>query len=88
MLGPNTVAARRMVKRAVIQGGLEAVSLLSRTGFMARARGLGAIFTLHHVRPACHKDFDPAAHLTITPEFSRCEHHPVEARRPYPGGAS
>ena len=69
MYGPNTVAARRMVKRAVIQGGLEAVSLLSRTGFMPRARGLGAIFTLHHVRPALHKNFDPAAHLTITPEF-------------------
>ena len=58
-----------MVKRAVIQGGLEAVSLLSRTGLMAGARGMGAIFTLHHVRPAQHKIFDPAAHLTITPEF-------------------
>ena len=69
MYGPNTIAARRILKRAVIQGGLEAVSLLSKTGFMAGARGLGAIFTLHHVRPALHKDFDPAAHLTITPEF-------------------
>lgn len=69
MYGPNTVAARRMVKRAVIQGGLEAVSLLSKTGLMPRARGMGAIFTLHHVRPARPKVFDPVAHLTVTPEF-------------------
>lgn len=69
MFGPNTVAARRILKRTVIQSGLEAVSLLSKTGFMSGARGMGAIFTLHHVRPATPKAFDPAAHLTITPEF-------------------
>jgi peptidoglycan/xylan/chitin deacetylase (PgdA/CDA1 family) len=69
MHGPNTVAARRMVKRAAIQGGLEAVSLMAKSGLMPSARGLGAIFTLHHVRPRMHKDFDPVAHLTITPEF-------------------
>ena len=40
MYGPNTVAARRMVKRAIIQGGLEAVSLLTRTGLMPGAREL------------------------------------------------
>tara|TARA_R110002020_G_scaffold110627_14_gene255536 strand:+ start:3882 stop:4934 length:1053 start_codon:yes stop_codon:yes gene_type:complete len=69
MYGPNTVAARRLVKRAAIQGGLEAVSLLSRSGLMPGARGLGAIFTLHHVRPAHPKEFDPVAHLTVTPDF-------------------
>ncbi|MEQ8481648.1 MAG: polysaccharide deacetylase family protein [Hoeflea sp.] len=58
-----------MAKRAAIQGGLEAVSLLARAGIMPRARGMGAIFTLHHVRPATPKQFDPAAHLSITPEF-------------------
>ncbi|WP_417434962.1 polysaccharide deacetylase family protein [Hoeflea sp.] len=69
MFGPKTVAARRMLKRTAIQGGLEAVSLLSKTGLMSGARGSGAIFTLHHVRPAIHKAFNPVAHLTITPEF-------------------
>jgi peptidoglycan/xylan/chitin deacetylase (PgdA/CDA1 family) len=69
MFGPSTVAARRMLKRTAIQSGLEAVSLFSKTGLMSGARGKGAIFTLHHVRPAIGKDFDPAAHLTITPEF-------------------
>ncbi|WP_412051525.1 polysaccharide deacetylase family protein [Hoeflea sp. Naph1] len=69
MHGPNTVAARRMVKRAAIQGGLEAVSVLAKSGLMPAARGLGAIFTLHHVRPVTEKHFDPVAHLTITPEF-------------------
>ncbi|MCY0094156.1 polysaccharide deacetylase family protein [Hoeflea ulvae] len=69
MHGPNTVAARRMIKRAVIQTGLEAVSLLSKSGFMPGLRGVGAIFTLHHVRPATRKDFDPTAHLSVTPEF-------------------
>ncbi|MEM5473718.1 polysaccharide deacetylase family protein [Hoeflea sp. AS60] len=69
MFGPSTVAARRMLKRTAIQSGLEAVSLVSRSGLMSGARGMGAIFTLHHVRPSIQKDFDPAAHLTITPEF-------------------
>mgnify|MGYP006401690299 CR=1 FL=1 len=69
MFRPTTVAARRILKRAAIQSGLEAVSLVSKAGLMPEARGLGAIFTLHHVRPAIRKEFDPAAHLTITPEF-------------------
>jgi len=69
MFRPTTVAARRILKRAAIQSGLEAVSLVSKAGLMPDARGLGAIFTLHHVRPAIRKEFDPAAHLTVTPEF-------------------
>ncbi|MDF1608581.1 polysaccharide deacetylase family protein [Hoeflea sp. YIM 152468] len=69
MFGPSTIAARRLLKRTVIQGGLEAVSLMSKAGVMQNAGGMGAIFTLHHVRPAVHKDFDPVAHLTITPDF-------------------
>lgn len=69
MHGANTVAARRMVKRAAIQCGLEAVSVLAKYKMMPSARGLGSIFTLHHVRPAQEKAFNPTAHLAITPEF-------------------
>jgi len=69
MFEPEKTAARRFIKRTVIQGGLEAMSLLSKTGVMSGARGRGAIFTLHHVRPAARKAFDPAAHLSVTPEF-------------------
>ncbi len=60
---------REFARRGVITAGLEASHLLRCAGAMASARGLGAIFTLHHVRPFVPAPTDVNAHLEITPEF-------------------
>lgn len=66
---PIRSVMRQGLKRAVITGGLEFAHFAGRAGLMASARGMGAIFTLHHVRPKTPQTFDPNAHLEITPEF-------------------
>jgi peptidoglycan/xylan/chitin deacetylase (PgdA/CDA1 family) len=57
------------VKRAVITSGLEVSAVLDTLGLSSRTRGLGAIFTLHHVRPRFIRSFHPNDILEITPEF-------------------
>ncbi|KAA1178187.1 polysaccharide deacetylase family protein [Rhizobium tropici] len=57
------------LKRRMISSGLEAAAILKGAGLMRDVAGLGAIFTLHHVRPALSRRFAPNAHLEVSPDF-------------------
>ncbi|SSC71387.1 unnamed protein product [Ciceribacter sp. T2.26MG-112.2] len=58
-----------LVRTAAITGGLEVSHLISRLGAFSAARGLGAVFTLHHVRPYSPRPFAANGHLEVTPDF-------------------
>ncbi|RCS25346.1 polysaccharide deacetylase [Phyllobacterium salinisoli] len=61
---------KRPLKYALIRASLEAVALPHLGNLFPAAGGRGLIFTLHHVRPERDGvEFDPNAHLSITPEF-------------------
>jgi peptidoglycan/xylan/chitin deacetylase (PgdA/CDA1 family) len=60
---------RNRLKHSLITAGLEISSALDQIGLMRDAGGLGAIFTLHHVRPFTQRLFQPNRHLEISPEF-------------------
>ena len=60
---------KNRIKRFAIQGGLEAVALTRAWNAWPAAGGRGVLFTLHHVRPAETKTYDPNALLSVTPQF-------------------
>ncbi len=60
---------RRDFRRRAVAGGLDVAGVLARAGLMAKARGRGALFTLHHVRPKLPQTMASNAHLEVTPEF-------------------
>jgi len=62
----------KQLRKTVIRAGLGAL-YFSGAHVLLRPilSGIGAVFMLHHVRPARDADFQPNRHLEITPEFLR-----------------
>ena len=62
----------KRLRSTVIRAGLEAL-YSSGAHYLMRPifAGVGAIFMLHHVRPAREGAFQPNRHLEVTPEFLR-----------------
>ena len=57
------------LKTLALRSTLEAIAFSRLDQLFPSIRGRGVIFTLHHVRPKTHHEFDPNLHLEITPEF-------------------
>src|SRR5262245_52288228 len=62
----------KQFRNTVIRAGLEAL-YFSGAHILLRPilAGVGAIFTLHHVRPRRDGEFQPNRHLEVTPDFLR-----------------
>ena len=62
----------KQFRNTVIRAGLEAL-YFSGAHYLLRPilSGVGAVFMLHHVRPARTADFQPNRHLAVTPAFLR-----------------
>jgi len=62
----------KQFRNTVIRAGLEAL-YFSGAHILLRPilAGVGAIFTLHHVRPRRDGEFQPNRHLEVTPNFLR-----------------
>src|SRR5436190_2599042 len=62
----------KQLRSTVIRAGLEALYISGAHHLMRPLfAGVGAIFMLHHVRPASGRDFQPNHHLEIEPSFLR-----------------
>ncbi|MFZ2158350.1 MAG: polysaccharide deacetylase family protein [Bradyrhizobium sp.] len=62
----------KQLRNNVIRVGLEALYFTGAHYLMRPIfAGVGAIFMLHHVRPARDDDFQPNHHLEVTPDFLR-----------------
>ena len=57
------------LKIAAIKTALSAITWSGAGRLFPSAKGRGAIFMMHHVRPKKPRKFDPNAHLEVTPEF-------------------
>src|ERR1700730_15113255 len=71
----------KQLRNAVIRAGLEAL-YFSGAHVLLRPilSGVGAVFTLHHVRPFRQSEFQPNHHLEVTPEFLRATLAHLRAR--------
>jgi len=67
---PKTRGLRVRLKQAIIRTGLEALYFSGSHLWLRRfVGGVGAILTLHHVRPRRRDGFQPNRLLEVTPQF-------------------